>query len=345
MRSRSPEPAEPRGPLSASVRAVLTGEAPTGRLHKADGADAVATADPYGDDLQLALYSCYELHYRSFAGAHPDLEWDPELLRLRGAMERRFLAALRTEVDGDDDDVDAALSELLVEPVDGQGPSYHLAQQGTAWQLREYVVHRSLYHLKEADPQAWVIPRLQGQAKASLVTVQHDEYGAGRAERLHASLFGAMMVELGLDDRYGAYLDAAPAATLATVNLMSLMGLHRSLRGALVGQFATVEITSSPGSRRLVQAMERLQAGPASHRFYLEHIEADAVHEQLLRHGVIGDLLAHEPQLAADVVFGIRASTLLDDRQGDQLLSAWNAGRSSLRHPLVDMVAEPEVRQ
>ncbi len=335
-RSRSPELAEPRGPLSASVRGVLTGATPPGRLHGGGGAAAVATADPYGEDLQLALYSCYELHYRSFTGVHPDLEWDPELLGLRGAMERRFLDALRSEVDVEDDDVDAALGELLVEPVDGRGPSYHLAEQGTAWQLREYVVHRSLYHLKEADPQAWVIPRLQGQAKASLVTVQHDEYGAGRGERLHASLFGAMMVELGLDERYGAYLDAAPATTLATVNLMSLMGLHRSLRGALVGQFATVEITSSPGSRRLVRAMERLQAGPASHRFYLEHVEADAVHEQLLRHGVIDDLLAHEPHLATDVVFGIRASTLLDDRQGQQLLGAWTAGRSSLRLPLAD---------
>ena len=31
--------------------------------------------DPYGLDLQLALYVCYELHYRGFAGvgAHADV--------------------------------------------------------------------------------------------------------------------------------------------------------------------------------------------------------------------------------------------------------------------------------
>lgn len=29
------------------------------------------------DDLQLALYLCYELHYRGFAGVDPAWEWSP----------------------------------------------------------------------------------------------------------------------------------------------------------------------------------------------------------------------------------------------------------------------------
>ncbi len=164
-------------------------------------------------------------------------------------------------------------------------------------------------------------------------SVAHDEYGAGRAERLHARLFADMMVELGLDASYGAYLEVSPAATLATVNLMSMFGLHRALRGALIGQFAMVEITSSPGSRRLARALARLgcEAGVA---FYEEHVEADAVHEQLVRRGIVADLLAREPELAADVVFGLRAATLVEDRLADQLLGAWDAGRSSLLAPL-----------
>jgi hypothetical protein len=47
-----------------------------------------------------------------------------------------------------------------------------------------------------------------------------------------------MMRELDLDDRYGAHVDRAPAATLAPVNLMSLLGLRRSLPGAAVGHRA-----------------------------------------------------------------------------------------------------------
>ncbi|HEY4418897.1 MAG TPA: iron-containing redox enzyme family protein [Pseudonocardia sp.] len=325
---------EPRGPLSAAV---------IGSLRRGpEILPPVEPADPYGEDLQLALYCLYELHYRGFAGVEDELEWDPALLTVRAEMERAFLGALRADVaasDGSISAVDAELELLLVEPVDARGVSHHLRRGGERWQVREYVAHRSLYHLKEADPQAWVIPRLDGPAKAALVSVEHDEYGAGDPDRMHARLFAEMMRALELDASYGAYLDAAPAQTLAEVNLMSLCGLHRALRGALVGQFATVELTSSPGSDRLVRAMQRLGLPDAAVEFYAEHVEADAVHEQAVRRGVIAPLLAAEPALAADIVFGIRASSLLADRFGDLLLERWAQGRSALLHPLPDAPA------
>ena len=83
----------------------------------------------------------------------------------------------------------------------------------------------------------------------------------------------------------------------------------------------------------------RACAGSASRRtivFYDEHVEADAVHEQVVRHGVVAPLLVAEPALAADVVFGVRASSFLADRFGDALLDAWTQGRSALRVPLPD---------
>ncbi|TNM69192.1 iron-containing redox enzyme family protein [Streptomyces sp. NP160] len=319
-----------RGPLSEAVLAHLRG--PSGALAGAC-APHLDAADPYGDDLQLALYACYELHYRGFEGVSDDLEWDPALIALRRRLEERFLAAVRGDVAGGDD-VAGEVDALLVEDVDAVGVSAHLRRRGELWQLREHVALRSTYHLKEADPQAWVIPRLDGPAKAALVTVEHDEYGAGRPERMHARLFADMMLELGLSDRYGAHVDVAPAAVLAEVNLMSLFGLHRALRGALVGQFAAVELTSSPGSARMVRAAERLGCGPATVGFYAEHVEADAVHEQVVRRGVIAPLLAAEPHLAADVVLGIQAAGLLDARLTEHLLGAWSQGRSALRGPL-----------
>jgi Iron-containing redox enzyme len=327
----------PRGPLSIAVLDALRGSAAAPSVAEI-GSAVVEQADPYGEDLQLALYCCYELHYQSFAGVDDDLEWDPGLLGLRRQLEQAFLTALRADVRGGTD-VAAEITTLLTEVVDARGVSHYLHRAGQLWQLREYVTHRSLYHLKEADPQAWVIPRLSGPAKTALATIEHDEYGAGNPQRLHARLFAEMMTELGLCPDYGAYLDAAPAATLAEVNFMSLCGLHRRLRGALVGQFATVELTSSPGSDRLVRAMRRLGCPPTAIEFYAEHIEADAAHEQLVRHGVIAPLLATEPQLADDVVFGIQASTLLADQLSDLLLRGWAQGRSTLRNPLPDAPA------
>ncbi|MDN3293261.1 iron-containing redox enzyme family protein [Streptomyces ficellus] len=324
MTAPAPLP-EARGPLSAAVRQVLLGGAAP--------EVTVAGADPLGEDLQLALYLAYEPHYRALEGVDGEREWDPALLGLRRPMERAFLAALREAVPGDDD-AEAALEPLLVEPVDGHGVSHRLMEEGTWEWMREYLAHRSLYQLKESDPQAWLIPRLEGQAKASLVAVAFDEFGAGRGERVHARLFAELMEGAGLDASYGRYLDLAPATTLATVNVMSLFGLHRSLRGAAAGNFAVLEITSPPGARRMAKALERLGAEERCVRFFTEHIEADAVHEQVMRRDVLGDLLAREPELAADVAFGIRATVWLDTRWEDRVLTAWDHGRPSLRGPL-----------
>jgi len=327
MTSTRPRLPAHRGDLSAGVLGALRG---SGKLPDTALADR---ADPYGEDLHLALHVCYELHYRGFDEVRDGWEWDPELLRLRAAMEGRFLAALRSDAPRADD-VESALAGMLVDPVDGHGVSYFLKDHGELWHLREYAAQRSLYHLKEADPHLWVIPRLTGRAKASMMAVQFDEFGGGHPERMHATLFANLMTDLGLDPSYGRYLDAGSAEVLATGNVMSLFGLHRSLRGALAGHFAALEVTSSPGSRRIVQAMKRLGAGPAAILFYAEHIEADAVHEQIARHDIVGGLLAEEPDLAADAAFGAAATGFLEERLTDHLISAWDAGRSSLRVPL-----------
>ncbi|KAA1249442.1 iron-containing redox enzyme family protein, partial [Mycobacterium simiae] len=159
------EPALPAGygPLSIAVQRALTGPAPRDQFARISA--SVGDVDPYGLDLQLALYMCYELHYRGFAGVDPTWEWNPALLHLRADLERAFLAGVRRDV-GRIEPHDTSMAEmdkLSIEPVDGTGPSYYLRDEGTWSQMREYFAHRSLYHLKEGDPHAWVIPRLTGR--------------------------------------------------------------------------------------------------------------------------------------------------------------------------------------
>lgn len=84
----------------------------------------------------------------------------------------------------------------------------------------------------------------------------------------------------------------------------------------------------------MVDALRRMQAPEACVAFYREHVEADAVHEHIVRIDVVGDLLAREPHLDADVVFGIRAHAAVEDRLAAVLMTSWQQGRSSLRRPL-----------
>jgi len=291
----------------------------------------ISEPDAFGDDLQLALYVAYELHYRGFTGVDPDKEWDPDVLTLRRELETRFEQALRDLVDPHADA--AALSAELAAlggPPSDAGPAAHLICHPDLGRLREIVVHRSLYHLKEADPQAFVLPRLSGPAKSFVAAVEFDEYGGGDPGRSHSDLFAELMRDLELDPAYGAYLEQVPAPMLAVVNLMSYCGLHRRLRGALIGQLATVELSSPLSSQRMVRVLRAHGCGARAEHFYAEHVVADAVHERVMREA-IAELITAEPDLLADVVFGIRAASLLDQRLDEHLRRSWQEGRTSLR--------------
>ncbi len=297
-----------------------------------------SVADPLADDdLQLALYICFELHYRSFPHVDPAWEWNPGLLSVRALLEKAFLEALEARL-GPSDPVDPQeVGDHLfrIEAADkGVSLSRYLEIEAGIDEFREFVVHRSLYQLKESDPHSWAIPRLSGPAKTALLEVQADEYGGGRPERMHSVLFAKTMRALSLDDRENAYLGHAPGVTLATVNLMSALGLRRERRGAIVGHLAMFEMTSARPNRRYGNALRRLGFDAEATDFYDEHVEADAVHENIAAYDLAGGLARQEPELAGDIIFGARALLYLEDRLGRDLLGAWRKGESSLRQPL-----------
>jgi hypothetical protein len=325
---------EPRGPLSAALRKHLAGgdpvEAPTLALAGRAGADGDPLLD---DDLQLSLAIAYELHYRGFDGVHDGWEWDPGLLGLRALLEERHLAALRRVAgtpEPGEESIDRQLAALIAAD-DGPSLSSYLAKRGTLEQWREYLTLRSVYHLKEGDPHTFAVPRLSGRAKAAMVEIQADEYGGGVPERMHSELFAGLMRDLGLDAAYGALWNAAPAVAFASVNTMSLFGLHRRWRGAALGHLAAVEMTSSEPSRRYSAGLRRLGFDERTTVFYDEHVEADAVHEQIAATDMCGSLVAAEPVLARDVLFGASCSLALDGCTATFLLGTWDAGRSALR--------------
>jgi hypothetical protein len=322
---------EPVGPLTESLFAALV--EPAGS--RAPDAAPAADADPLTDlDLQLALYISYELHYADLEGVDEDWEWSPALLAFRAALEAPFARAVEELVPTATAAETAAVPEALqaiVAADDGPPLSRHLERSATREQMLEHVIHRSAYQLKEADPHSWAIPRLPPGPKAALLEVQFDEYGGGRAERMHAVLFAKTMEALGLDPAYGAYVHLLPAETLATVNLLSGFGLHRRRRGALVGHLAAFEMTSSIPNRRYGNALRRLGYDKEVTDFYDEHVEADAVHEAIAAWDLAGGLAREEPGLAADILFGARALLALEARWASLLLASWEAGETSLR--------------
>jgi hypothetical protein len=284
------------------------------------------------DDAQLALWCCYELHYGSFAAVDDAWEWEPGLLAARRELERRFTARLIDEIGPVPHTPVPALAPALLDLAGGDGPSLSrfLLEGGTRAQLREFLVHRSIYQRKEADPHTWAIPRLRGRAKAAMVAIQYDEYGAGRPDAMHAELFATTMRAFGLDPAFGAYLDVVPGSTLATDNLVTMFGLHRRWRAACVGHLALFEMTSVRPMRRYARALARMGADATARRFYDVHVTADEVHQHVALDAMVAGLVEHEPTVAGEVLFGARALTEIEGRFTRRLLDSWEAGESSL---------------
>ncbi len=328
----------PRGPVSAALLAELA-LPPTSR--SCLGADlnwsgSVADA-PTDDDLQLALFLAYELHYRGLAGVDPEWEWQPELISVRWDWEQAVLAGMVADVEiPTNPGARSALGtaeQLTALAASDTGPSASkfLMQSASREQFEEFLIHRSIYHLKEADPHSWAIPRLSGSVKAALITIQADEYGLGRLDSMHAQLFRRLMFDYGLDTRYGHYLDTVPGVTLLSSNLITLFGLHRRWRGALVGHLAMFEMTSSVPNARYARGHRRLGGSDLGARFFDEHVVADAVHEQIAAHELAAGLVAQEPRLAGDVIFGARCAQWADEQFAAYAVPRWQAGLTTLR--------------
>ncbi|AXT86706.1 iron-containing redox enzyme family protein [Aeromicrobium sp. A1-2] len=308
-----------RGDLSQALFVALR--------HPDENVSALSDLRPTDDDdAQIALWTMYELHYAGFEDVDDSMEWRPEILGLRRDLETGFERLLRerhraTTLDG-------PFAEALfsyVEDHDGPSLAAHVHRHADRDQVLELLRHRSIYHLKESDPVAWVVPRLPTVPKAALMELQYDEYGGGDPNRLHSHLFALGLDASGLRSDYGAYIDDVPVETLQENNAMSLFGLHRRLRAAALGHLAAFETTSSLPSRRMAQGLSRLDFPPEIVAYYQEHVEADAVHEQLAVRTICGSLVKLEPQLVDDVVFGAFTCLDLADRYARRMLAQWAA--------------------
>ena len=300
--------------------------------HRFQGCETAAPrvascADPYSDDdLQLALWVAYELQYRGFDDVDPDLQWDPVVIAFRSRLEDPWSGWLEANcrVEPSAQPVAEQLRSL-VESADGPRFAPYLRRHATKEQFREFVLNRSIYQLKEADPHSFGIPRLDGAAKAALVEIEADEYGGGRPDRMHSELFRTTMRWLGLDDSYGYYVPDVPAVTLAVSNVMSLFAIHRRWTGALLGHLAALEMTSTVPNRQYATGAIRLGASEDEARYFTEHVEADAVHEQIAAHDLCGNYVRQHPEAIGDVLFGARCALTVDDLFAEQLLTSWSA--------------------
>jgi hypothetical protein len=316
----------PRGPLTEWVVATLR-RSPGRCSAPPDPIDDPVT----GDDSALALYLLYELHYRGVESVDDDWEWQPELLAIRREWEANFIDRLRDAVPmpADVADVAEALRERTA-PSDGPSLSSYCEHEASLEEIREVLVHRTAWQLKEADPHTWALPRLSGRPKAALAEIQSGEYGDGAERDVHQNLYAVTLSLLGLDYRYGAYLDVLPGVTLSTVNLVSLFGLHRKWGPAMIGHLAGFEMSSVAPMAAYSAALRRLDQPQDACHFFDVHVVADAHHQQVAADELAAGLVEQHPEAAPLVVWGTDTLGWCESQFASHVLGCWEQDRTSL---------------
>ena len=120
---------EPRGPVSAFLLGEVVQEP-----HPLPPTAVAEPADPLTDeDIQLALYVLYELHYRCFDGVDARWEWEPSLLALRATLERRWSSrcATRRRVPTSTNPPRWTARGTVADSDSGPSLSRYLAERGT----------------------------------------------------------------------------------------------------------------------------------------------------------------------------------------------------------------------
>lgn len=218
------------------------------------------------DDLQLALFICYQLP--RFA---VDRGWlgHPSIVTLRSRLETAF----RVDIDNPAEPFGGTDEPTLIE---------HLARDADLAQFREFAIHRSMFTARDAVG------------------------------------FRDLMCALALEPAPGAYLNDAPAVTLAVANAASYFGMPGRSRAVLRGYLAAAERATASAYRQCADGLRRLGFGPSATRFYDELAAAAA-----------GPVPAATPQERV----GAAAGEALYRGFAEHLLNQWSWRQSSLRVP------------
>ncbi len=303
---------------------------------------AFVEEDP--DALDVAHRTLYLLGAQqgwSPASAMRDNEHDLTLIALRLELERAFEAqGAREAVVPDDmpEDPEAFagwLEELALVremPFEHADVGAFYRERITLEQMKEVVAQRSLFFLKEPDPWTMVIPSLHGRAKAGLIDLILDEYGWGRYDQMHSTVYEVLMGKLGLETGYDHYLDQASWQSLAGLNAQAMMARHRRMARRMYGYVYLVESESPGAMKNYLKAYERFGIDdPEVLSFYELHIDADEGHSDVALNEVVMPVVRDEPDARAEIARGVVEGRWIHHLFSAHLVACFEAGRTSLR--------------
>jgi pyrroloquinoline quinone (PQQ) biosynthesis protein C len=289
------------------------------------------------------LFALYELHYLPGGAAHEDAQFDPAWTQVRLTLERAWVASLERQLEIASRTIPAGASPFAawagrVVETGGGLPQValgrYLAEEATLDQVREIVVHRSIFFLREPDPWAMVVPTLRGAVKAAYLDLLLDEYGWGRHEAMHSTSYARLMTALDLVPDHRRHLDRVAWEYLAVWNLMNLLGVNRAHSRKMLGYVYSVEARSPANMGHYLAGLRRLGVdAPDVLEFFQIHQSADQEHRETALSRVIEPAVAEDPEARLEVARGLLYGLATSHRFTAMVFKRFCLGQSTLQPP------------
>ncbi len=277
---------------------------------RAEPSDLRALADPspacWRDHL-VALQEIHDLHTAPLHTLH-GAEWlqhDPDVARIKVALERDVLLALAFERDGLPTPVTGPETVTVMRSIaadDLVPPVYDwLATDASLTELVEFLAVEGGPDGGFDDLVAMCQVGLDGLPKLALATNYWDEMGRGDEHAVHTGLHQRLGEALALPALGPENL---PIEALERAALTGVLATNRAFQPESIGALGLLELQAGPRCRRVVSALRRLGAPDDALPFYEEHALADPVHGRDWLDRAVAPLADRFPDWGARIAAG-----------------------------------------
>lgn len=295
---------EPRGTATTDLAARLDEALASGSA----ALDELAGAEPVSErDRLLTLARIHDLHTAPLDAVRDTVRWQhhPVVADLKTRLERAEIHRLECRViasdvfDRTEGDAVAAVRSLarrdLVPPV------YTWLAEEASWdEFVEFIAIEGGPDGGFDDLVASCQVGLSGRPKLELARNYWDEMGRGELRDVHTELHRdlAEAVEMPRLAR-----ESQPTVALRRSVLGTILATNCLLQAEMVGALGLLELQAGPRCRKVVRALERLDAPAGAFPFYVEHAEVDPHHGKAWLDEAIAPL-SQDPRWARSIVRG-----------------------------------------
>lgn len=204
-------------------------------------------------------------------------------------------------------------------------------------QMQEFLFQETPLEMLFGDILAFMLPGVYGTVKVEFLKNYWDEVGHANDEKVHRNLRAQLMKQAQIPaDAHLHHIESFVREELELVNMYLSLATNRAKHGALLGTMLATELMIPNRFQYSIDGWKRLGLKDQQMVYLTEHISVDAVHAEDWLNHVIMPVLAKNPMVMKEILFGVfrrlNVSVAVLDRLYQQIQAIAGSSMEGLVH-------------